>query len=394
MTSARVLVQRQSRRDRLATCCVFVSFGIVLGTWAAHLPVIKHATGASSSMMGVILLVLGVGAFVGMQLSGYVVDRFSSGRVAVAGGAATAVALIPPLILSTTHAVSLGALALGLAIGVSEVGINATAVEVEREYRRPIMASFHGMFSIGSVIGALLGAATFALHIESVMAALATATLALTICGGAAPTLIRRTTTYAPIVTEQLDEQTSSPRQGWRSVVFGVLAFLMLLTEGSAMDWSSLHAQQHLGGSASAGALALACFVSAMTLGRFSIDRVAARIGPVRVVRWGSIVCVAGMALVVLSPQLSITYLGWVILGIGLSGCVPQVFTATGNTPGASAKSLSRVVGAGYLAVLAGPAVVGWLADIFTLNAAFVLPIIAMLICAAAANILAPAPSA
>jgi MFS family permease len=166
------------------------------------------------------------------------------------------------------------------------------------------------------------------------------------------------------------------------------LAFLLLLTEGSAMDWSSLHAQQHLGGTSSAGALALACFVSAMTVGRFTVDRVAARVGPVRVLRWGSLVCVVGLLFVILSTRLPITCLGWILLGLGLSGCVPQVFTATGNTPGASAKALSRVVGAGYLAVLAGPAIVGWLADVFTLNGAFVLPIVAMAICMCSAGAL------
>lgn len=389
MTVTHGVVQPQSRRDRVATCSVFVSFGIVLGTWAAYLPAIKHATNSSTSAMGVILLVLGVGAFVGMQFSGYVVDRFSSGRVATAGGAAMAIALIPPLVLSSQLAVAISALMLGLAIGVSEVGMNATAVEVEREYRRPIMASFHGMFSIGTVIGALLGAASFALRIDSLTAALSIAVIALAICGSAAPTLVRRTAAYAPLAENPDDEPVSAPRQLWRLVVFGVLAFLMLLAEGSAMDWSSLHAQQHLGGSAGAGALALACFVSAMTIGRFSVDRVAGRIGPVRVVRWGSLICVAGMTTVTLSTQLPITCLGWIVVGLGLSGCVPQVFTATGNTQGTSAKALSRVVGAGYLAILAGPAIVGWLADMFTLNGAFVLPIVAMLICAATAKVLA-----
>ena len=383
--------RRQLTRSRLATCGGFVSFGLVLGTWAANLPAVKHTIGASSSSMGTILLILGAGAFVGMQISGYVVDRFGSGRVAVIGGAAIALALVPPLVLSTWLSVAIAALALGLAIGVSEVGMNAAAVEVERDYRQPIMASFHGMFSVGSVIGALLGAVAFAMGIGVLTTAVAIGLLALTLCGFAAPTLMRRSNSYAavPVHAETETVHAPVPEQRWRLVVLGAVAFLLLLTEGSAMDWSSLHVEQHLRGTSSSGAVALACFVSAMTVGRFTIDRVAARIGPVRVVRWGSLVCVAGLIVITLSTLLPITCGGWVLLGLGLSGCVPQVFTATGNTPGASAKALSRVVGAGYLAVLAGPALVGWLADIFTLNGAFVLPIAAMVICACAANTLA-----
>lgn len=383
--------RRQLTRSRLATSAVFVSFGLVLGTWAAHLPAVKHTIGASSSSMGTILLILGAGALVGMQAAGYAVDRLGSGPVAALSGVATAVALVPPLILSTWLTVAVAALVLGLGIGVSEVGMNAAAVEVERDYRRPIMASFHGMFSIGSVIGALLGAAAFAMGVDVLAAAVVIASLGVALCGSAAPTLMRRTDSYA-VIPAHADAGTGRPaaRQRWRLIVFGVMAFLVLLTEGSAMDWSSLHAQQHLGATSSVGALALSCFVSAMTVGRFTADRVAARIGPVKVLRWGSIICIAGLTVITLSTLLPVTCVGWVLLGLGLSGCVPQVFTATGNTPGASAKALSRVVGAGYLAVLAGPAIIGWLADIVTLNGAFVVPIAAMVVCACAANTLAP----
>ncbi|MFC8178829.1 MFS transporter [Rhodococcus sp. NPDC057297] len=389
--------RRQLVRERTAVFGVFVSFGLVLGTWAAHLPSVKGTIGASSSSMGVILLVLGVGAVLGMQVTGYAVDRYGSGPVAVIGAAVMSVAVIPPLVLTTWLTVAVAALVLGFAVGISEVGMNAAAVEVERDYQRPIMASFHGMFSVGNVIGALLGAGAFALNIGVTATAVVVAALSLGLTVAAARTLSRRRN--APVLSDgdddvpALGDTDRSPRQRWRLILLGTLAFLLLLTEGSAMDWSSLHAQQHLGGTSSAGALALACFVSAMTVGRFTVDRVAARVGPVVVLRGGSVLAMAGLAVVVLSPVLALTCTGWVLLGLGLSGCVPQVFTATGNLPGASAKDLSRVVGAGYLAVLAGPAVVGWLADIVGLNNAFVLPIIAMAICLGAANVLAAANS-
>lgn len=384
--------RRTLARERVAVFAVFVSFGLVLGTWAAHLPSVKSAVGASSSSMGAILLILGVGAVLGMQVTGYAVDRYGSGPVAVVGAAAMSLAVIPPLVLTTWLTVAVAALVLGFAVGISEVGMNAAAVEVERDYQRPIMAAFHGMFSIGNVIGALVGAAAFALNVGVTATAVVVAALSLTLAIVATPTLSRRRS-GAPNSTSDNDTADNgpgrAPRQRCRLILLGTLAFLLLLTEGSAMDWSSLHAQQHLGGTPSAGALALACFVSAMTVGRFTVDRVAEKVGPVVVLRGGSVLAMAGLAVVVLSPALAVTCAGWVLLGLGLSGCVPQVFTATGNLQGTSAKDLSRVVGAGYLAVLAGPAVVGWLADVVGLNNAFVLPIIAMAICLGAANVLA-----
>ncbi|MEH3143622.1 MAG: MFS transporter [Mycobacterium kyogaense] len=383
-------VDRRSRRERFATSAVFVAFGMVLGTWAAHLPLVKDTLGASASSMGTLLVVLGVGALVGMQLSGRAVDALGSGRVAVAGGVAMSLALVPPLVSSTWWPVTIGALTLGLAIGVSEVGMNASAVRVEQDYGRPIMASFHGMFSVGTVAGAALSAAAFALGVGVRTTAVLVAVLALTLCGAAASVLARRPPSSQSTVhdaePQAPDAVATTPRR--RIAVYGVMAFLLLLTEGVAMDWSSLHAQQHLGGSAGAGAAALASFVAAMTVGRFTVDRVAARVGPVAVVRWGGLLCSVGLVAVMASPLLPLTCLGWLLLGLGLSGCVPQVFTATGNTPGASARALSRVVGAGYLAVLAGPAIIGWVADAVTLNNAMVIPIVAVLVCVCAAGTL------
>jgi MFS family permease len=169
-------------------------------------------------------------------------------------------------------------------------------------------------------------------------------------------------------------------------LVLGVLAFLLLLSEGSAMDWSSLHAQQHLGTSPTMGALAFGTFVTAMTVGRFSVDRVAQHIGSARVLRWGAAAAAVGIIVVTLSPVLPLTLLGWIMFGLGLSGGVPQVLSAAGNVSGASGRALSRVVGLGYVAILAGPAVIGWLAEVTSLNTAFVVPLCAVLTCALAAG--------
>ena len=267
--------------------------------------------------------------------------------------------------------------------------MNAAAVDVERVYGRPIMASFHAVFSVGNVLGALIGAAAFALGAGVLATAfVVVAAIALAVVGTAATVLVGYGFTRADGGSSSDASADTAQQQspgGWRVVPLGALAFLLLLAEGSAMDWSSLHAQQHLGASASAGALALGCFVAAMTVGRFSIDRIAERVGAVRTVRWGSASAAVGVAIVVASPALPLTLLGWAVLGLGLSGGVPQVFTAAGNLGGTAGKTLSRVVGTGYLAILAGPGLIGWLADLFSLNSAFLLPLCAVVICACAA---------
>jgi hypothetical protein len=182
--------RRRLVRARGAVFCLFASFGIVIASWAVHLPSVKQATGVSTSLLGVVLLLVGVGALAGMQLSGALVDRFGSGRIGVLGVAAMAVALIPPLAANAWWPVVAGAFFLGVATGIAEVGINAAAVDVERDYGRPIIASFHAVFSVGNVLGALIGAAAFALGAGVLATAVAVAAIACAAVGAAATVLV------------------------------------------------------------------------------------------------------------------------------------------------------------------------------------------------------------
>ena len=151
---------------RVAVFALFAAFGIVLSTWAVHLPALKRAVGMSNAMVGTTLLVLGVGSLAGMQLCGVVIDRLNTEMIAVASGAALSAAIIVPLTATTLVQAMAGAFLLGVTAGWADVGMNAIAVIVERDYGRPIMSAFHAVFSVGSVFGSLLRRAGFALHLK------------------------------------------------------------------------------------------------------------------------------------------------------------------------------------------------------------------------------------
>ncbi|SCD80642.1 Major Facilitator Superfamily protein [Streptomyces sp. DvalAA-14] len=148
-----------------------------------------------------------------------------------------------------------------------------------------------------------------------------------------------------------------------------------------------------LGASAATAALAYGAFSTAMTAGRLVTDRVSARFGPVAVVRVGASTAAAGMAAVVFAPWIPLALAGWTVFGIGLSGCVPQLFSAAGHIDKeAAGVNVSRVAGVGYLGMLAGPAVIGALTRLMPLNVAFLLPLGFCAIAAAAAGLVgAPA---
>ncbi|WP_244198165.1 MFS transporter [Nocardia neocaledoniensis] len=188
-------------------------------------------------------------------------------------------------------------------------------------------------------------------------------------------------------------EQHRDTARARKVLSLGVIAFVLLLAEGVAGDWSALQARAHLGVSEGDAALAFGAFSATMTLGRFGADRVSGAIGPVAILRYGSLLAAAGLAVVIASPWLPLTLLGWAMCGLGLAGGVPQIFTAAGNLGGSTAATdMSRVFTIGYLGLLAGPALIGWLTALIPLTAALVVPLVLTLASAAAAPMVARRP--
>ena len=379
------------RHARAAVFALFASFGIVLSTWAVHLPVLKQSVGMSNAVTGTVLLILGIGSLAGMQISGVAISRWGTERVAVMAGVALAVSIMVPLAATTIGQAAVGAFVLGASAGCADVGMNAAAVDVERDYGRPIMAAFHAVFSIGTVIGSLQGSAGFALQLTTLTTTSTIASICL-VTVGAAFTGFRGYRARRELDSEEIPALPAQVdrRLRLRVLLLGMLAFLLLLSEGSAMDWSSLHAREHLGASAPSAALAIGSFVVAMTVARFAADRVVQAVGPVWVLRGGAILAAAGILAVIMAPNLPVALAGWALFGLGLAGGLPQVLTAAGNLGGGSARTLSRVVGVGYVAILGGPALIGWLVELVSWQGAFLVPLCSVVICAAAARLVAP----
>lgn len=358
---------------------IFAVFGLCISTWAVHIPSVQERTGVSTGTLGTLLLLHGVGALVGMQACGPLINRWGSARIALVGAASMAATLALPLNAPTPLLLGGALLTFGGTTGITDVAMNARAVAVEQQVGTPIMSAFHAVFSVGSVVGSLIGAGTLAARWSL------PATTAM-MCGGClllmlvvAPNLLfARADPRTGVGASPNGAPTTAASKRRRLVLLGALAFLLLLAEGCAMDWSSLHAQERLAVSNSLGALVFGGFVTAMTVGRFTADVVSARKGPVWVVRYGGATAVVGLGVVIASPVLPLTMAGWVIFGLGLSGTLPQVFTAAGNVAGATGTDFSRVVGCGYVALLAGPALIGWLSELVTLNLALLLPLVAV----------------
>ncbi|MBZ3906037.1 MFS transporter [Streptomyces griseiscabiei] len=396
-------MRQDLRAGRLATFAYFTLNGFLMGMWVVHIPSIEHRAGISHAVLGWLLLLLGAGAFAGMQAVGPLTDRFGARTVVPLGAALCSAALVLPGLATSAWTLGAALFVLGVGNGCLDVGMNAHAVQVERGYGRPVMSAFHAAFSIGGVVAALAGALTLGLGWSPALTLGVVALTGLAAAAFAAPALLGRDSVRpAPGAAPSVDDaapaakpRTRTPRRIW---MLATLALMIMLCEGVANDWSTLHLRQVLDAPASTAALAYGAFATAMTVGRLLADRASARFGPVAILRHGASVAALGLTVAALSPWIPLALAGWALFGAGLSGCVPQLLSAAGHSDqDAAGVHVSRVAGLGYLGMLAGPAVIGPLTQVMPLNLTFFLPVACCVVAACSAGILrqphpAPAP--
>ncbi|MET7827050.1 MFS transporter [Streptomyces sp. NPDC005386] len=387
-------MERHLRAARLATFTYFVLNGFLMGMWIVHIPTIEQRVGIGHATLGWLLLLLGAGAFGGMQAVGPLTDRFGARTVVPLSAALCSATVALPGLAGNVWTLGAALLALGVGNGCLDVSMNAHAIQVEHAYRRPVMSAFHATFSIGGVFAALVGAGTLGRGWSPATTLSAVAALGLAASVLAAPLLLTSERPPAPYPAAPAAPAATGRRRTPRHIwMLAVLALMIMLCEGVANDWSTLHLRRVLDAPSATAALAYGAFATAMTVGRLLADRFAARYGPTAILRYGASVAALGLAAAALSDWISFALAGWAVFGAGLSGCVPQLFSAAGHAnQDAAGANVSRVAGLGYLGMLAGPAVIGPLTRFVPLDVTFFLPVAFCVVAACSAGIVRPRP--
>ncbi|TCR18664.1 fucose permease [Streptomyces sp. BK205] len=362
-------MERPLRAARVATYVYFVLCGTLTGTWVVHIPAIEERVGISHAALGGLLVVLGVGAFAGMQVAGPLTDRLGTRTVVPAGGVLCGVTLFLPGLAQDPWTLAAALLVFGFCNGCLDVSMNAHAVHVEKAYGRPVMSGFHATFSVGGVLAALAGAGAASLGLAPALSMAAVGAAGVLVALASARALLPAA--GRPRRGAATGQRRGTPRRVW---LLAGLALMVMLCEGAANDWSALHLKDVMGAPAPTAAFAYGTFAAAMTLGRLLADRLVLRFGAVAILRYGASAAAVGITLVIVGPWTGVVFAGWALFGLGLSGCIPQLFSAAGHTdPAAAGANVSRVAGLGYVGMLAGPAVIGWLTHLVSLDHAFVL---------------------
>ena len=343
-----------------ATYVAFTSTGFAFASWASRIPQVKERLGLDPSELGLLLLSIAAGAVLSLPSSGPVVGRFGSRRAVAATAVLAGVGLVTVAVGYRIGVlpVAVGLFLFGVATGTWDVAMNVQGAVVERHLGRAIMSRFHAGFSLGTVGGALVGAAMVALEIG--------VTPHLLVVGVAVAA-------WVPFEVQRFlpdrDEPSSSSATrdsltAWReprTLLIGVFVFAFAFSEGAGNDWISVAMIDDHGAAPAIGTLAFATFLAAMTGGRWAGPWLLDRYGRVPVIRGLTLVAVVGLVLFSFGPSTPVAFVGALLWGAGVSLGFPVGMSAGADEPALAAPRVSVISSVGYCAFLAGPPLIGFL---------------------------------
>jgi MFS family permease len=361
--------------SRLAVNIIFFLNGFVHANYFSRLPRIQEQFRIDNGAVGLVLLSSSVGALLAMPFTGWLIIRNGSRRITIIASFlyCAMIPLIP--LMPTVWALIVLFFFMGISAGMLDIAMNSQAVMVEQHLAKPIMTSFHALFSIGMMLGAFSGSLFVELHTELFFHFLIITVISLITVYVARYYLVHD----MPAVRKNEGPAFRLPNAAMVSV--GVIAFCCMLGEGAMADWSTNYMQNVALADKALAPIGLSAFAMAMTIGRLFGDGARTRFGDRPLMIVCGIIATAGLSLAILFIHPFAVIAGLFIVGIGLSPVVPIAYSIAGNTkdlpPGVG---LAMVTTVGYSGFLFGPPIIGFLADWQSLRAALGLVVVLFIV--------------
>lgn len=347
------------RRPRVATGANFLVSGAVIGTWAANVPYVRDRLDLSTTTIGLCLLAMAFGSLLAMPLTGRELHRRPSAQLTRLGALLVPLAGALPLLAPSVGAFAGALFLLGIAVGILDVSMNAHGVAVEHASGRPVMSSLHGAWSVGGLLGAGGVALGHLLGADPRLAAVAAMAALLTIGLAFGPRL-----GALSVASSEADSGPAFARPSRGALLIGVMVFALFMAEGAVTDWSALYLDRDLGTGGTLAAIGYGAFAGGMALGRIFGDRLNRTFGARRLLAGGSALAAAALAAMVVLGLPGAALLLLLLAGLGVANGVPLLFSAAGRirdmAPGPAIAATSTM---GYLGLLAGPPLLGFVAD-------------------------------
>ncbi len=360
----------QLRRAKIAVTAAFIAHAVVFSSWAAHIPHVKAELGLSDAALGTALFGAPLGSLTATVLCHWAVPRWGSHRlvaVTVAGYAAAGATVG----LARSGAALFLALALwGAFQGALDVAMNTQAAAVERLAKAPIMGRFHGMWSVGALLGAMIGAGCVSVGIDLTVQLAVLGVVVLIVVEPLARYLITDLAATPAAATD-----AGRPKRAWVTRTVAILAgvaFASFLCEGAATDWSANYLHDIVGASPTISALSYAAYTLTMVITRLGTIRLRSRVSSRRLLPALALLAAVGMSVTLATANPVISVIGFASLGAGVALLIPTAFSAAYSATSAGS-AIAIVAATGWLGYLLGPPLIGQLAGRIGLSAALVI---------------------
>jgi predicted MFS family arabinose efflux permease len=368
--------------QQMSTRFAFLITGLAMSAWAPLIPFVKSRLAIGESTLGLLILCFGIGSLLAMPVTGMLVNRYGCRRVITTSLLLMCISLVCLAISPGIPGMAINLLLFGMMLGGTDVAMNMQAVVVEKASGRSMMSGFHGFYSLGGIFGAVVMSALLWFGLSPFHSLLSLTAVLLLMLAYSAKDLLPKA-----------ESETSGERDPFfvlprgKVLLIGSLCFVAFLSEGAVLDWSAVFLNTLRGIDPVYAGLGFACFSVAMTIGRFTGDKIVNALGGTRVVLWGGLCAATGFLLVVFVPHSAAAFIGFTLVGVGASNIVPVLFTAAGNQDSMPmGLAISAVVSMGYAGLLAGPAVIGFIAELSSLSVSFGIVALGLLALAALAK--------
>lgn len=358
-------------RIRLAIFCLYFCTGICFSSWASRIPDIKTTLSLGDAAWGTILLMIPIGQICGMTISGLLISRIGSRIIFPIALAGYVFSLLAVGFSATEYALIISLIIFGFFGNFCNISINTQAVTLESTYDKPIMASFHGGWSLAGLTGAAIGLLMSFLHLKPIYHFLVIGVLVFI-------TLALNFRFLQPDLKRQKSPEDAANRKKNKPETFlyllGIIAFCGMAAEGAMSDWSGLYFIDVVGTPKHMAPLGLAAYMVTMASGRFMIDWAFQKWGSRRVVQAGGLLIATGLFTAVAFPYFITTIIAFMIIGFGTAGIVPTVYSIAGKRSQISTSiALTIVSSVSFLGFLMGPPLIGYISSVTNLRYSFAL---------------------
>jgi len=353
------------RAMRLGIAAFYFCQGLCFASWASRIPDIKTKLHLSEGELGSILLALPLGQLIMMPISGRLVTKYGSRAVLSIAILLYAIELTNIGWASQPWQLALALFIFGVVGNMSNIAVNTQGVLAEKIYDRPIMASFHGAWSIAGFTGALIGLLMMNFKIAprphffiviSLVAIVVLITRKYLITG----------------LPEVAQKKKFFSKPDKTLVQLGIISFCCMAAEGTMFDWSGVYFKEVVKAPESLVIVGYASFMIMMATGRFTSDRIIQRVGRKKMLQLSGVLILSGLMIAVLFPYLITATIGFLIVGFGVSSVVPTVYStaarATKLSPGMAIAAVSSI---SFLGFLLGPPLIGYIAQLANLRYSF-----------------------